>query len=482
MGEVTLRQGPLKVEFDPELGVLRSVFLNGIEVLRGAYWAVRLQDWSTPPNVISLVNQQPNGFSWKMHSGQFVDWHCSLTATDDSFEFTAEGRAVTSYWSRRTGLCVLHPASMGGCSCIVESPDGARHKGQFPTHVSPHQPFFEVRSIDIQLPDRRFLHVEFSGDTFETEDQRNWSDASFKTYCRPQRLPQPFEVAEGDLFRHSVRLTWSEAAPAPKTALGLMLGDGPLAPDLVDRIRALNLDHLGVRLPFGEPVLVRRLQEALKLGLTIQAFVTGFPTQRELETLSDAAVAEIVIGLDQDPNRFRGPWKVVAASGHNFTELNRQPPPMLCLDGVGFALNPQVHTFDDRSIMENVATHSTLVQDARIIGLGKPVSVGPIGFSGDPRVEDARFRTELGATWFVASFAAMVHSGAARATYFATHGPNGVLNSPIEPILHWLGERSELSAECEGGYALLASGHHKVLANATPYDLPGLEANSYRLT
>ena len=35
------------------------------------------------------------------------------------------------------------------------------------------------------------------GETFETEDQRNWSDASFKTYGTPLHLPFPVEVEEG---------------------------------------------------------------------------------------------------------------------------------------------------------------------------------------------------------------------------------------------------------------------------------------------
>jgi hypothetical protein len=29
------------------------------------------------------------------------------------------------------------------------------------------------------------------GDTYETEDQRNWTDASYKTYVRPLPCPGP---------------------------------------------------------------------------------------------------------------------------------------------------------------------------------------------------------------------------------------------------------------------------------------------------
>ena len=35
------------------------------------------------------------------------------------------------------------------------------------------------------------------GDTFEMEDQRNWTDASYKTYVRPLALPWPYTLAGG---------------------------------------------------------------------------------------------------------------------------------------------------------------------------------------------------------------------------------------------------------------------------------------------
>ena len=34
----------------------------------------------------------------------------------------------------------------------------------------------------------------FNGETFEMEDQRNWTDASFKTYCTPLSLPYPIKI------------------------------------------------------------------------------------------------------------------------------------------------------------------------------------------------------------------------------------------------------------------------------------------------
>ena len=41
------------------------------------------------------------------------------------------------------------------------------------------------------------------GDAFEMEDQRNWIDASYKTYVRPLALPWPYTIATGRAVQRS---------------------------------------------------------------------------------------------------------------------------------------------------------------------------------------------------------------------------------------------------------------------------------------
>src|SRR3546814_4656990 len=48
------------------------------------------------------------------------------------------------------------------------------------------------------------VDIRFEGDVFEMEDQRNWSDASFKTYCRPLALPRPFVLERGQSVDQSI--------------------------------------------------------------------------------------------------------------------------------------------------------------------------------------------------------------------------------------------------------------------------------------
>ena len=115
------------------------------------------------------------------------------------------------------------------------------------------------------------------GETFETEDQRNWSDASFKTYGTPLALPLPVEVTSGHAHPavgHALPVRRTRASPSrgrrrpagalpsgaasssrwsslrtrrrlPRPALGLAgAGLVSLGGRRAERLRALQLEHL----------------------------------------------------------------------------------------------------------------------------------------------------------------------------------------------------------------------------------------------
>ena len=66
------------------------------------------------------------------------------------------------------------------------------------------------------------------GDAFEMEDQRNWSDASYKTYIRPLAKPWPYTLAAGNRHEQAVRLAISGpvAAGAAANAASVEVGIG----------------------------------------------------------------------------------------------------------------------------------------------------------------------------------------------------------------------------------------------------------------
>jgi hypothetical protein len=108
----------------------------------------------------------------------------------------------------RIGICVLHPATeCAGKPLTIEHDDGAVEQGAFPKEIAPHQPFKEIRGLSYEVHAGIRAEVRFEGEIFEMEDQRNWSDASFKTYCTPLRIPIPQQVKPGDKVHHVCTVT-----------------------------------------------------------------------------------------------------------------------------------------------------------------------------------------------------------------------------------------------------------------------------------
>jgi hypothetical protein len=48
------------------------------------------------------------------------------------------------------------------------------------------------------------MELTFEGDIFETEDQRNWTDSSYKTYSTPLSLPFPVSVTKGEKINQRI--------------------------------------------------------------------------------------------------------------------------------------------------------------------------------------------------------------------------------------------------------------------------------------
>ena len=65
--------------------------------------------------------------------------------------------------------------------------------------------------------------LTFEGDVFETEDQRNWTDASYKTYSRPLEQPFPYFVNKGDSIEQKVSLKLTTAKNLKQQFIGTVL-------------------------------------------------------------------------------------------------------------------------------------------------------------------------------------------------------------------------------------------------------------------
>jgi hypothetical protein len=506
MGEAhTLRAGPLEATFTD--GELRHVRLGGVEVVQRIYVAVRDHNWGTTPGRLENVSVRVAECEFQIvfdsiHKQGGVDfrWRGTLTGTESgNISFAMDGKAYSTFLRNRIGLCVHHPLrECAGKPCVVETADGALEQTQFPEFVSPHQPFLNVRAITHELAPGLRAEVRFHGDVFETEDHRNWTDANFKTYGTPLRLPYPVKVLAGAVISQRIEVTLQGAPPPPepprrrvvrlrtKNARGArlpriglgMASDGrPLSERELQALRRLKLSHLRVDLPprgDWRQMLELAAAEAKSIGARLEVALTLPGDTSALRSWTPAVDRWLIYQESEKATSAEAACEVRAAVGPDaflvvgtdayFAELNRNRPVGDGWDAACFSVNPQVHAFDDESVMANAAGQYDAVRSARRFLLARPVVVSPITLrprfnpdatgSVEPPEPDPRQKLPFCAAWTLASLRALTRAGASSVTYFETHGPGGVVDGDeTYPVFHFLEAAGEFAGadalECE---------------------------------
>ena len=497
---VKLRAGPLSLVY--EKGDLRYIRLGEREILRRVYVGIRDRNWGTvPPRFSSVrkdVAQDSFRISYDVENRQGgVDFFWKGTITGDAqgtVTIAMEGTARSTFLRNRIGFCVLHPIrECAGQACTVEKVDGSVVQGTFPLYTSPDQAFLDMRAISHEVVPGVRAEVRFTGDVFEIEDQRNWADASYKTYSTPLRLPFPVEIKAGTRVSQSVTLSLKGEVPPPQAgtpsaALTFAVGRVPPSPlprvglgvashnqalswKALARLRALNLSHLRVDLRLSQPdfqtILGRASTEASELRVPLEvALHLSDAAEEELRRLrsvlewvkpavctwlifhvSEKSTAEKWARLarrflaDYDPQA-----KIGAGTNAYFAELNRGRPPVNVADLVSYSLNPQVHAVDNATLVENLAAQAASVESARQFAGGLPLAVSPITLKprfnpnatgpepvpwpGElPSQVEVRQMSLFGAGWTAGSLKYLAESGAYSLTYYETTGWRGVMET-----------------------------------------------------
>jgi D-apionolactonase len=469
--------GPLSFRLDPETGFVRDVRFHGHEVLRGIYPAVRDEQWGTitPRVTLRVIEMQPAQVHLRLDGsvgrGE-VDfaWTAEIVAeARGTLRYEWEGQARRGFRTNRTGLCVLHPAEAADAACVIEHTDGRRVAGWFPGSISPHQPFTQIRAITHLIAGAAEVETRMEGEVFEMEDQRNWTDASFKTYCRPLSWPRPYELSPGESVKHvvmvSVRGNPPKAAARESTlqlgaattarlpALGFTITE-PLPAPAHERLRALRPAHLRVEATPSD--LAANLSWATRacdtFGCELLVALRGaaapasrdlFPTRCSIHVFDEAGntVAPAVV----EAWRNEGFESLGTGSTHHFTELNRfRPPAHGAHTEVTFGINAQVHAFDDTSLLETLTQHRVVAGHARRLSGDRRLSVAPLTLGPRDHAADPRLHGEFGALWLLGSLLQLATAGIDRVTFARTHGAGGVLNehsaAPVEALLRTLAQ------------------------------------------
>lgn len=503
---MNLNAGPIRLTY--EGGFLRTFSADGEEVLRMIYFALRNRDWNTARITITNESIRSEADSFVIDYGWQVDgWGIQMLGNahlegwpDGSITFDFYGKAINTFLRNRVGLCVLHPIEgLAGQLCVIEHPGGQSTHAVFPDLISPHQPFLNIRTMAWIMASGQRFRVAFDGDVFETEDQHNWADASYKTYGTPLERPFPVEVRAGTeihqrvIFRLEDRLQPSpkssppfpgsvssqslEAQQRETTPIRIGLGhraDGPpLTTPEVDQLKPLGLSHLRADVFLSSHAwqneLSAALHDASQLSVPLELalfFGTDVPAEGQqfihfvqsrnvplysvLLFQADTFITTDAL-LNQVVPEFRANLPGVLLGGGtdgNFVELNRHRFDFGLVDFLTYSINPQVHAFDDQTLLENVAAQADTVCSARALSGGKPIHISPVtlrprynpdALSGgvrDAPPADPRLLTDFGAEWTRRSLQTLLQAGAASVTYYETHGPRGLVNgAEVYPVL-----------------------------------------------
>lgn len=412
-----LRVGDLSAEL---IGTdLWGVTWRGREVLHRLFARARDDAWGTPRAVCTSTRwSQGEGIAIEQHSdasasGLPVRWTTRYELSDSGLVADLTATALARARVNRLGWCLLHPLSHVGGAVDV-SLAGRERRFRFPSLLEPQPlasdgprpawgPFDELR---VSVGDVALL-AEFEGDLFETEDQRNWTDASFKTYSTPLALPRPHVLEEGQRlhqrvtcrFKQSVRADAHDVEPIAcrpgATTWSVLLDSDCAEADLDAALTAVDAVRVRVR---GDEAtsahhLVARARasgRAWELELVCGRVVDWDGFRR---LLADPRAPEVIIVVPDGPSgsateTTSGALMQAAATElgrahllgggtlHNPCELLRHDVTQLAV--ASFTYSPLVHDDDERSIGETLCTYPAVVASVRAASRGAEVSVGPL--------------------------------------------------------------------------------------------------------
>lgn len=434
--------GPLSFLVDgPDL---RDVSIGGTPVAQKIYLAVRdtiwgtieprIEDYSISETSDSVVIRYSAHFKWE----EMDLWlSCKYVATSSGvLTCTLLGSAEGNFQYNRIGFCFLIDRNIAGSPYLIDHL-GVQSGGLISTAIAP-QAIIDGELYPYLGPFERFemepapgtaLSFSFQGDQFELEDQRNWSDGSFKLYSTPLEDGWPLQASPGQNFDQQVEICSSvsgfgenvESRSAPTAAmadfgkviigaeLGLSLpavGFGlelstTLNKSQTELLRALEPSHVRLDISAGQPLTPEHMiaisesanycRTSVELGFHLgddigedielmKGILNSMPVTRVLlfrngEPVTDGrAVSSVKAALPSECSSV----PVFAGTDLHFSDLNRYRPKMRGTDGIVFPVVPTVHVTDDTTVLDNAAALSDVVLSAKQLFGDIPIAVSPI--------------------------------------------------------------------------------------------------------
>jgi D-apionolactonase len=493
--QISLSAGKLSMIY--ENGALRTISIGKNEIVRMIYSAVRDKAWLTAEPEISdeEIDIREDSFQIRYTCRYRLDEidfsaNYSITGTSDhSVVFEMEGEALSTFEKNRIGFCMLHPVEeCSGNPCFVTHSNNEEKNLVFPINICPYQPFKDIKSIRWEVAGCKCT-VDFYGDIFEMEDQRNWTDASFKTYSTPLEKPFPVTMQKGEKVSQKIvlrveansfqaskstegiqiQLFPDQLKPLPTIGIGQSTRPQKMNPDEISVLKNLPFSHYRIEIYlFQDDWKIHAenaVEEAIQLGYPLMfalfldepyylksnqfiMWILGFSVKVESVILFHTTLQSIpdsLIDFIMPLFRLKLPGvKIGCGTNANFAQLNRNRPETDCADFISYSIHPQEHASDNQTLVENLKAQEYTVNSASGFAKGKEIWVSPVNIQrrfnannenfehpfdgeGSPPQLDARLMSLFGACWSAVSLKYLSESGVNGCTYFETVGERGLI-------------------------------------------------------
>ena len=435
---------------------IAPVWCDGHEFLRRMFITVRDRCWREvgPTHWESAVDEAKRTATlMACHISEQVafEWQGTLRVSHDlrKLRFALVGKALRDMEVCRLGLVILHPVnSMVGSQLAAIGPQADQHLTVTDTIFS--QPIVDgiplamtepFSELVIERADFGTLTLRFEGELFELEDQRNWGDASFKSYCTPLRLGFPRTVKAGASIAHSVEVRFDPASrretshvtASPRAEIGVF-------PTLGRERRLLSTPVRSHKEPAWHHVhfqiaeqtdtaILRSLLESVspKIQIGVAADLASTAEVLDLLCRHRERVSRVILsgpGTSLPPAAEVERWRrhfeaatgspytpLLAGTGGYYVEFNRAMAFDVPASGLAFPLTATVHSDDDATIADNVAAIRDMAETARRLTKLSEIVVSPLALYHPPSGIPRNFPVNLIRPWLAAT---LIHAALAR--------------------------------------------------------------------
>jgi hypothetical protein len=467
--------------FDLARAAIRNVRYKDVQMIDLLYTAIRPWDWSTlDPDEHSedvKVTGDKCVITIKDLFAGALDARTEITISNaNTFSVAYELQGLAEYSVNRWGICFC----LNSADWMGSTVDSQGNQFRLPESISPQRVvdgvtqglFPAANEMHFVAPDNRSLKVNSTGKVLEAEDQRNWTDNTYKIYSGSLSEPRPYVASAGSIWSQSVIFEFdSPSKPVPDgskivvkeidslPSIGVQFNTDSLLPvDTLDTAFVLlDIDHIRIN---EESLTAQKINSVSANGLIVEAALlssnSGEKLHQDIAHLNKQIPAgsriliqregrEIVEESDLPQNKSLSSF--IPGTDAYLVDLHRNKYNFG--ESVSYSMVPTLHSSDTETIFRTLQTQTESISFAQEF-LAPQVLISPITFStrGNPETGHARdqrinfanseialrIRTIEGAAWTLGSIFALASAGAYSGTWHELFGKFGLIFSEDSAI------------------------------------------------